>query len=63
MDLHAMSRPELLQLCKDIDINRPYLLKKEDMIAKIKKYHSNQRLPDFLQQLLQTIPTDMKRKV
>jgi len=63
MDLHEMNRSQLLQVCKDLDINRPYLLKKEDMIEKIKQYQTNQRLPNFLQQLLQMIPTDMKRKV
>jgi len=63
MDLHLMSRLQLLQVCKDIDITRPYLLKKEDMIVKIKEYQTTQRLPDFLQQLLRSIQTDMKRKV
>jgi len=63
MDLHLMSRVQLLQVCKDFDITRSYLLKKEEMIEKINEHQTNQRLPDFLQQLLKTIQTDMKRKV
>ncbi len=63
MDLHKMSRPELLKVCKDLEIKSVDKLRKEEMIEKINEYHSNLKLPPFLQQLLQTIPIDMKRKV
>ena len=63
MDLHKMSRPDLLKVCKDLEIKSVDKLRKEEMIEKINEYHSKLKLPPFLQQLLQTIPIDMKRKV
>ena len=63
MDLHKLSRPELLKTCKDLEIKGVNALRKEEMIEKINEHQTNQRLPDFLQQLLKTIQTDMKRKV
>ena len=63
MDLHKLSRPELLKACKDLEIKGVNALRKEEMIEKINEYHSKLKLPPFLQQLLQTIPTDTKRKV
>lgn len=63
MELHKMSRPELLKTCKDLEIKGVTTLRKEEMIEKINEYHSKLKLPAFLQQLLQTTPTDMKRKV
>lgn len=63
MDLYKLSRPELLKTCKDLEIKGVNALRKEEMIEKINEYHSKLKLPDFLQQLLQTIPMDMKRKV
>jgi len=63
MDLHKMTRPELLKTCKDLEIKGVNTLRKEEMIEKINEYHSKLKLPPFLQQLLQTTPTDTKRKV
>lgn len=63
MDLHKMTRPELLKTCKDLEIKGVNTLRKEELIEKINEYHSKLKLPPFLQELLQTTPTDTKRKV
>ena len=39
MDLHKLSRPELLKTCKDLEIKGVNTLRKEEMIEKINEYY------------------------
>ena len=61
MDLDVLSKPELIQKCKDYHI-RSYgnMAELKDIIIKHEKF---QKLPLFLQELSREIPVDVKRRL
>jgi hypothetical protein len=63
MDFTKMTQTELRQIGKEYEIKGAYKLNKEELLEKIKEYQVAQKLHPFLQELLKTVPTDMKRKV